>query len=354
MIVLRLPEGRHEEGYLKMTEPEKKFAFSVIDVGQGSFQLLEIGDGDCIVFDCNLKGAPEYVSRYLGRRKIKRIVLLVISGTDEDHADVDGLRMLSGRYEIERVWIPDFPKDTDNWKEFRRVLSDLEREGTKVEKPSAGHEGTVGEIELKVLGPHPDDSDTSNNASLVVKHAVGKAGLLVTGDCEDKRWESILKYFKKWLPSDILIAPHHGSDHGCVEEVVEAVSPLYTIVSVGADNKYGHPDKGAIAIYERLTRKQVFVTKDDGSILIEFTRDGIVNVVPDAGRDPEGIKEEESNVARALRSGAPIFITSSGTPSTSPERGAPYRPTHFHGGEKAEATAEGDQSACRPKKLRNK
>jgi hypothetical protein len=151
-----------------------------------------------------------------------------------------------------------------------------------------------------------------------------------------------LKYFKKWLPSDILIAPHHGSDHGCVEEVIEAVSPLYTIVSVGADNKYGHPDKGAMAIYERLTRKQVFVTKDDGSVLIEFTGERVVNVILDAGQDPEGIKEKESNIARALKSGAPIFITSSGAPSTRPNSGLSYRPTHFHGGDKAEGSAEGD------------
>jgi competence protein ComEC len=325
-----------------MSPVEKQYAFSIIDVGQGSMQALELGQGESIIFDCNLKGAPEYVLRYLGRRRVKRIRLLVITGTDEDHADVDGLQMLAARYPIDRVWIPDYPKDTDNWKAFKKLLAKLAENGTAVEKPTAGDDSDVGGAHLKVLGPHPDDSDTSNNASLVVKVNAGEVGLLVTGDCEDKRWESVLKYFKEWLPSEILVAPHHGSDHGCVEEVVETINPLYTVVSVGADNKYGHPDKGAMEIYRRFTQKQVLVTKEDGTILIEFTDQGIANVPSHAGQEPEGVKEKEAKIARALATGASIYITPPGAPSMRPGNGTPYRLTHFHGGDKAEDPTEDD------------
>ncbi|MGA2480369.1 MAG: hypothetical protein ABSG63_16590 [Spirochaetia bacterium] len=327
-----------------MNNEKRQYAFSVIDVGQGSMQVFESGDGDCIIFDCNLKGAREYVLRYLGRRKIERIVLLVITGTDEDHADVDGLRMLAARYkcDIERIWIPDFPKDTENWKEFKKVLAELVEDGTVVEKPTAGDESDLGSVHLKALGPHPDDSDTSNNASLVVKLTVGQVGILIPGDCEDKRWESILKYFEKWLPSDVLVAPHHGSDHGCVKDVIEIVKPLYTLVSVGEDNKYGHPDKTAMATYWRLTRKRVFTTKDDGSVLFEFDTAGITNVIPHAGKDPDGLKEQAKQVAGALVGSTSIYISPSGRPSTTPASGVPYRPTHFHGGDKADDPKEGD------------
>jgi|GEM_PF-785971 len=336
-----------------MDNLKRQYAFSIVNVGQGSLQLLELGDGDCIVFDCNLKGAPEYVVRYLGRRKVKRIVLLIITGTDEDHADVDGLRMLATRYEIVRIWIPDFPKDTDNWKAFKRTLRELEKNGTRIEEPKAGDETEVNSAHVKVLGPHPDDSDTSNDASLVVKVTVGKVGILVPGDCEDKRWESILKFFEKWLSSDILVAPHHGSDHGCVEEVIEIVNPLYTVVSVGEDNKYGHPDKGAMAIYRRLTRKEVFTTKDDGTILFECDGERITNVVPDAGKDPEGVKEKARQLAGALAGSAPIYIGPSGSPSTTPGSGIPYRPTHFHGGDKADDPEEGELGGFSPEEIEN-
>jgi competence protein ComEC len=327
-----------------MNNEKSQYAFSVIDVGQGSMQVFELGDGDCIIFDCNLKGAREYVLRYLGRRKVKRILLLVITGTDEDHADVDGLRLLAARYErdIERIWIPDFPKDTENWKAFQKVLAELEKDGTIVEKPIAGDEAVVSSVHIKALGPHPDDSDTSNNASLVVKLTVGRVGILVPGDCEDKRWESILRFFKKWLPADILVAPHHGSEHGCVKDVIEIVNPLYTVVSVGEDNTYGHPDKTAMATYQRLTQKEVFTTKDDGSVLFEFDDERITNVIPHAGKDPDGLKDEVKQVAGALAGFTSIYISRSGMPSTTPASGVPYRPTHYHGGDKADDPKEGD------------
>jgi competence protein ComEC len=324
------------------TDGRKAYVFSALDVGQGNCQLLEEGDEVHILFDCNLKGAPEFVSRYLGRRKISDIDLLILTGTDEDHADADGLRMLARRYTISRVWIPDFPKESDNWNEVKKALKEWEKQGTTVECPQAGNSLEVGTIHLKVLGPHPDDSHTSNNASIVVKATTGEVGFLITGDCENERWDSILNYFKKWLPSEVLVVPHHGSDHGCSEQVIKVVNPLYSVVSVGEGNKYDHPDDDALAIYRRLTRRRVFLTKDHGSILFECDGHRITNVITDAGQDADGIKKRAGDVAAALTTGSPIFISGLGTPSTVPGAGVPYRPTHFHGGIEPEAATEDD------------
>jgi len=63
----------------------------VLNVGQGSVQLIEEGDDTNIVIDCNLSGAPEYVRRYLGRRKVDHLDLLIFSGTDQDHAERRGV-----------------------------------------------------------------------------------------------------------------------------------------------------------------------------------------------------------------------------------------------------------------------
>jgi competence protein ComEC len=317
------------------------YSFSVLDVGQGSLQLFEEAGGPTVVFDCNLKGAREFVLRYFGRRKIKKINLLVLTGTDEDHADADGLRMLANRYPIQYVWIPDFPKDSENWKEFLKVLGELESSGTKVEKPLAGHEVLLGKTGLKVLSPHPEDSTSSNNASVVVKLNAGEVAILVPGDCEDERWASIERFFSEWLPSHILVAPHHGSDHGCVESVVAAIAPDYTCISVGKDNAYGHPDREALRIYKKYTKQRVFQTKDDGSILFEMDGQKITSVVDHAGQDPEGVKQDERAIAAALSAGAAVYVRPSGEPALTPRGGHAYPPTHYHGGDKPEETAEG-------------
>lgn len=67
---------------------EAKFSCSVLDVGQGSMQLIEQGDEVNIIVDCNICGAPEFVLRYLGRRKVDVVDLLVLSGTDQDSPGV--------------------------------------------------------------------------------------------------------------------------------------------------------------------------------------------------------------------------------------------------------------------------
>ncbi len=272
---------------------ESKFSCSILDVGQGSLQLVEQGDEVNIVIDCNICKAPEHVLRYLGRRKVKQIDLLILSGTDQDHADADGLEMLWNRFgtDIKRVWYPSYPADTDNWKKVKHILKKMKQAGVEVNTPSAGEEDSFGQLNLKVLSPHPDDSDTSNNTSIVVKISAGDVSFVFPGDCEDERWQSILKFFKRHLPADVLLAPHHGSNHGCVEDVVEVIAPRYTVISCGKDNQFGHPDKNALAVYRKHTTKEVYITHEVGSVLFESDGKSVTNVVLDAGQDDDGKKE---------------------------------------------------------------
>ncbi len=272
---------------------ESKFSCSILDVGQGSLQLIEQGDDFNIIIDCNICKAPEHVLRYLGRRKVRQVDLLILSGTDQDHADADGLEMLWNRFgtEIKRVWYPNYPATTDNWRQIKRVFKKMEEAGVEVYSPSAGEEGAFGQLKFKVLSPHPDESDTSNNTSIVVKITAGEVSFLFPGDCEDDRWQSIVKYFERHLPADVLLAPHHGSHNGCVERAIELIAPQYTVVSCGKDNQFGHPDKEALAIYRKYSRKAVYITHEVGSVLFECDGRSITNVVLDAGRDDDGKKE---------------------------------------------------------------
>src|SRR6266481_547859 len=129
---------------------EWKYSFSILNVGQGSLQLIEEGNEINIVIDCNLQSAPEFVARYFGRRKVKVIDLLILSGTDADHADADGLEFLKKNYKIKRLWYPDFKKDeeTENWKKVRKLIADLEKNGTIIETPRAGHFFNIGSLKL--------------------------------------------------------------------------------------------------------------------------------------------------------------------------------------------------------------
>jgi competence protein ComEC len=264
---------------------ETKYSFNVLDVGQGSMQLIEEGDLTNIVVDCNISKAPEFVRRYLGRRKVGHIDVVVFTGTDQDHADAEGFQMLinfvGGR--INQVWYPAYEADTDNWKAILKLIDGLKEKGATVWKPSAGEMRTVNGLTVRILSPEAGASGTSNDASLVLKF---------TGD------NVSIKNYGHWLPAQILVAPHHGSKNGCVEAAIELIAPEYTVISCGEDNPHGHPDDEAVKVYEKYTSVAVYITYKDGSVLFESDGKTITNVVLDAGEDEAGRKLAESRVKR--------------------------------------------------------
>jgi len=53
------------------------------------------------------------------------------------------------------------------------------------------------------------------------------------------------------IDSDILKMGHHGSKNSNDEDFIKAVSPEIAVISVGKDNKYGHPHQETLAILEK-------------------------------------------------------------------------------------------------------
>jgi hypothetical protein len=78
------------------------------------------------------------------------------------------------------------------------------------------------DFEFEVFSPHIDDMNSSNNCSLVCKIRERSTDMkyLVTGDTENERWISIVRYFGSALKCDVLQAPHHGSRNGVSAEVM--------------------------------------------------------------------------------------------------------------------------------------
>jgi competence protein ComEC len=67
----------------------------------------------------------------------------------------------------------------------------------------------------------------------------------------------------------VLKVPHHGGDTALSEPFLEAVSPEVAIISVGADNRFGHPSEVTL---EKLGGIPCYRTDQNGSI--ELVTDG--------------------------------------------------------------------------------
>ena len=66
---------------------------------------------------------------------------------------------------------------------------------------------------------------------------------------------------------DVLKVGHHGSKTSSSKEFIDEINPNYSIISVGKNNKYGHPNN---EVLENLKDSKMFRTDQDGSIMFKI------------------------------------------------------------------------------------
>ena len=75
------------------------------------------------------------------------------------------------------------------------------------------------------------------------------------------------------MKSTALKVAHHGSDTSTSQEFLSAVDPQIAVLSVGADNKFGHPSDEVVSrLKQRLGKENIYRTDRHG--IIEFITDG--------------------------------------------------------------------------------
>ena len=66
---------------------------------------------------------------------------------------------------------------------------------------------------------------------------------------------------------DVLKVGHHGSKTSSSEEFIKEMNPKYSIISVGKDNRYGHPNKEVLKV---LKQSKIYRTDTQGSITFKI------------------------------------------------------------------------------------
>ena len=131
-------------------------------------------------------------------------------------------------------------------------------------------------VRFEMLHPSSDDyldeNNKTNELSCVLKVSTSKYSVLLTGDIGKKEEEKLVHRLGEKLKSDILMAPHHGSNSSSTWPFLFAVKPDYAIYQVGYLNPYRHPDYRAESRYE-LLGIETFRTDTDGAISILFGDD---------------------------------------------------------------------------------
>lgn len=107
-----------------------------------------------------------------------------------------------------------------------------------------------------------EDYGEENNNSIVLYTVIDGIDLLFMGDAGVDVERGILEKYQ--IPNiDILKVGHHGSDTSSSRDFIDRIHPLYSIISVGRNNRYGHPHSEVI---HNLAHSNIYRTDEDGTI----------------------------------------------------------------------------------------
>ena len=104
----------------------------------------------------------------------------------------------------------------------------------------------LGGSKVEILGPL-DINTARQNLSLILKLSYGNSSFLFPGDA-DREEERDLIELGKDISASVLHVPHHGSEESNEYRFVKSVSPKYAVISVGKNNRYGHPDEKTLSV----------------------------------------------------------------------------------------------------------
>jgi competence protein ComEC len=239
-------------GYAVYVERPSELTVSFLDVGQGDAILINTSQRQQILID---GGPGKAVLRELSKEMPfydRSIDAVILTHPDADH--VGGLPDVLSNYEIGIVMEPGVESDSAIYKEFEKIIEEknikkiLARKGMRFELSDGAY--------LLVLFPDRDVSGMeTNDASIVAKLVYGNTSFLFTGDSPSKMENYLISLDPESLDVDVLKAGHHGSKTSSSEAFVNYTSPKYAVISVGKDNKYGHPNKEVLDIFNNLGAK---------------------------------------------------------------------------------------------------
>ncbi|MBL7184294.1 MAG: DNA internalization-related competence protein ComEC/Rec2 [Anaerolineae bacterium] len=253
--------------------PDGKLHVVFFDVGEGDAIFIETPRGQQILVDGG--PSPTTLISALGRRMPfwdRSVDLIILTHADEDH--LAGLIPVLERYRVGQVLDSGYEHDNpmyERWLELineKEIPAHLARAGMRI--------GTGDGVELAVLHPGPElmkytDADANNN-SVVVRLVMGQVSFLLTGDIEEAA-EGMLVASGQELTSTVLKAPHHGSNTSSSAAFLNAASPELVVISVGADNRFGHPAPQVLERLEDLVGEERILRTDENGA-IEVVTDG--------------------------------------------------------------------------------
>jgi len=221
-------------------------------------------------YDDSFDVGRNVVAPVLWKKKITSLHYLVLTHPHPDH--LNGLQFIASTFRIGEFW--------ENGEECSsppcfNLMEIMRRRGIQHQTV---HDGIpprwINGVKVEVFNPPrarmkngKDPWSQTNNRSIVLKVTHKKHRFLLTGDIEGEAEAHVVRSGKD-LRSEVLKAPHHGSQSSSTGEFLEAVKPSYVVFTVGFRNIFNLPNRKVLQRYEDLGCR-ISRTDRDGAIMLE-------------------------------------------------------------------------------------
>lgn len=254
-------------------DPEATLQILFLDVGQGDAVFIRSPEGRTVLID---GGRPaRLVADTLDDLGVTQLDLVIASHADADH--IGGLIEAVTRFRPRYFMDNGVPHTTQT---YRRLLEAVDAAGSQYLEASE-RQLTLDTLTLQILPPTgPPGDQNENSVGVVLLFGTFRAAFL--GDATTRSQQRWLARYPDYLSDlDLYKAAHHGARTGDTPEVMAVLRPAIVVISVGADNPYGHPTRQALDSYASVGAR-IYRTDEQGHVSVLVEPSGQVTILTGA------------------------------------------------------------------------
>ena len=230
-----------------------------LDVGQGDSTLIRIKNKNILIDtggNINFNISKNVLIPYFRSSGVKKIDYLILTHGDYDHMG-EAINLVEN-FKVEKVIFNCGPyNDLEN--ELIEVL-----DKKKIKYYSYIKELNVDNNKLHFL--QTKEYDNENENSNVIYTKLNGYKFMFMGDAGVEKEKDILEKYNV-SKIDVLKIGHHGSKTSSDKNFIDEMNPKYSVISVGKNNRYGHPNK---EVLNNLDNSKIYRTDRDGSIMFKI------------------------------------------------------------------------------------
>ena len=229
-----------------------------LDVGQGDSTLIRIKSKNILIDtggNINFNISKNVLIPYFRSSGVKKIDYLILTHGDYDHMG-EAINLVEN-FKVEKVIFNCGPyNDLEN--ELIEVL-----DKKKIKYYSYIKELNVDNNKLHFL--QTKEYDNENENSNVIYTKLNGYKFMFMGDAGVEKEKDILEKYNV-SKIDVLKIGHHGSKTSSDKNFIDEMNPKYSVISVGKNNRYGHPNK---EVLNNLDNSKIYRTDINGSIMFK-------------------------------------------------------------------------------------